>query len=169
MHENLSVLIENYIQGTKLPLLLEGPTQEKESLISSTGYNQVEELLGSTINLMNNETPSPSETLVDPGSPMNVDSPNESIPESQGSNEEEDRCGCSHDGNSHDNSSCDHSTIKSLDLQDHNESVCCICGVKGANCACAEANCVCEMHEDCLETINNSGEQVITSNSQNNN
>jgi hypothetical protein len=148
-------LSEDYTKGEELPIL-------------PIGYNQEEELLQSSINMMNSEPLSPPQTPVDTGSPMSVDTTNESIPEGQGSDKDEDACGCPHDGSSH-NTNCDHSEIKALELQDHNESVCCICGVEGANCSCAKANCVCEMHEDCLDNHNNSGVQATESNSQNQN
>jgi hypothetical protein len=165
----LPFLLEDYIQGEKLPILPEGYTQEAELPILPAGYNQAEELLDSSVNMMNSGEPlSPPQTPVDAGSPMSVDTANESIPEAQDSDEDEDKCGCSHDGHSH-STSCDHSEIKAIETQDQDDSTCCICGAVGANCSCAKANCVCEMHEDCLDSVNNPGEQPSESNPQNNN
>jgi hypothetical protein len=85
-----------------------------------------------------------------PGNTGDPGTPNSPVPESQDSNEDEDRCGCSHNGGSQ-CSSCSHDRIRAIELQDQNDSTCCICGTIGANCSCAKANCACEMHEDCLD------------------
>jgi Cytochrome C and Quinol oxidase polypeptide I len=172
--EKLPILFEGYIEGTKLPMLaggyseeevLSGDSAQEEEL--SAGYIQEEVSWESNINMMNTgpaEPISPPQTPVNTGSPMSIDTNNESIPEGQSMIEDEDICGCSHDGNSQ-SVICDHSEIKALELQDQDEATCCICGVQGANCSCAKANCCCEMHEDCLDNHNNSGEQASINNS----
>jgi hypothetical protein len=78
----------------------------------------------------------------DPGTP------NQPLPEGQDANDDEDTCGCDHQTGGK-QSNCSHGEVKSLPLEDQDESVCCRCGQPGSNVSCSCVNCCCTMHSTC--------------------
>jgi hypothetical protein len=139
----LSLLLPITFDG----LILEGELLEHNINMFNPADTSNTGNIGNTNNPGNASNPG---NTGDPGNAGDPGTPNSPIPEDQDSNEEEDKCGCSHNGGSQ-CSNCSHDRIKAIEIQDQNDSTCCICGTIGANCSCAKANCACEMHEDCLD------------------